>query len=129
MIKLIQATAVLTAVATAGLLAWTAIDAGDGPKYPAARAVAAAQVQTPRAGAPRPKDDKDQPGKVPIRGRVIAPDGKPVRDASIYLSQGGSGWRIIPIARTDADGRFRFDLDPEAERRNMTGSFPAATGA
>ena len=33
------------------------------------------------------------------------------------------------MAHTDAEGRFRFDLDPEAERREMTGSIPSATGA
>ncbi len=113
-IKLIQMTALLTAVATAGFLAWTAA----GPsKRPGALAVVAAQARTPSADAPKPKDDQDRSGKVPIRGRVIAPDGKPVRDASIYLGLSGSGWRIIPVAHTDAEGRFRFDLDTEAERR------------
>ena len=125
-IKLIQASALLTAVATAGLLAWSAIGAGDEPKRPAAPAVATAQDQTRQAEQPKSKDEKEQPGQVPIHGRVIAPDGKPVRDASVYLGPSGSGWLTDPITRTDAEGRFQFDpnkavqgmwlrIDPKAE--------------
>jgi RNA polymerase sigma factor (sigma-70 family) len=108
-IKLIQMTALLTAVATAGLLAWTSIGAADQPKRQAAPTVVAIEAQAQRAEPPRQKDQKDQPGQVPIQGRVIGPDGKPVRDASIYLSPSGSGWLNDPIARTDAEGRFQID--------------------
>ncbi len=52
MIKLIQMTVLLTTLASAGLLAWSSIGTGDEPKRPAARAIAAARAQTPRAGAP-----------------------------------------------------------------------------
>ncbi|MGP0066676.1 MAG: sigma-70 family RNA polymerase sigma factor [Isosphaeraceae bacterium] len=122
MIKLIQATVLLTTVASAGLLAWTSIGAGDESKRPAGAVKVAAKAK------PRPADDPDpkseMPGKVPIRGRVIAPDGKPVPDASIYLGQSQYSWNINPMARTDAEGRFRFELDPEKERRDRAEIIP-----
>jgi RNA polymerase sigma factor (sigma-70 family) len=122
MIKLIQVTVLLTAVASAGLLAWTSIGAGDESKRPAAAMKVAAKVQARPADDPKPKDA--MPGKVPIKGRVIAPDGKPVPGASIYLGQSQFSWNINPMARTDAEGRFQFELDPEKERRDRAEIIP-----
>ena len=117
-IKLIQAAALMTAVASAGLLAWTSIGTGDEPKRPAAAMKVAAKAQARPADDPKPKDA--MPGKVSIKGRVIAPDSKPVPSASIYVGQSQFGWKIEPMARTDAEGRFQFDLDTEKERRGQT---------
>ncbi len=55
-------------------------------------------------------------GVGPIRGRVLAPDGKPVRDAAIYVGQPKSAWLIEPVARTDADGRFAIDPEEVAKK-------------
>ena len=64
------------------------------------------------------------PAQVPIGGRVIAPDGKPVPGASIYIGQSQFGWTLDPVARTDADGRFRFVLDTEKERLRQAEFIP-----
>jgi RNA polymerase sigma factor (sigma-70 family) len=118
MIKLIQVTVLLTAVASAGLLAWTSIGTGDESKRPAS----AAKAKPRPVDDPKPKDDLT--GKVPIRGRVLAPDGKPVPGASIHLGQSQFGWNIEPVARADAEGRFRFELDPEKERGRQAEMIP-----
>ncbi len=120
MIKLIQATALLAAVVSAGLMAWSAIGTGDEPKHPAPAVREIANARS--ADAPKPIDE--MPGKVPIGGRVLAPDGKPVSGASIYIGQSQFGWDLEPIARADADGRFRFVLDTEKERREQAEFIP-----
>ena len=83
MIQLIQMTALLTAFAMAGLLAWTSIGAGKESKRPATRDITADPVQARArpAESPQSKDDKDRSGKIPIHGRVLTPDGKPVPGA------------------------------------------------
>ena len=68
MIKLIQMTALLTAVATAGFLAWTAI-ARVRAEAPGRSCRRSGSGSNPAGGAPKPKDDQDRSGKVPIRGR------------------------------------------------------------
>jgi RNA polymerase sigma factor (sigma-70 family) len=101
MIRLIQMISVLIAAATAGLAAWASLGDGGGPK-----AVAPAiEARTKRFEDPR----KNEVGNGPIRGRVLTPDGKPVRGAAIYVGQTGAGWMVEPGARTDADGRFQLD--------------------
>ena len=101
-------TGLATAVAVAGIGGETKIPAGsgqvmkDGP-LPAATA------------AP------SRPGKgemMPIRGRVLAPDGKPAEGADVFvvvnlprpLTMDAETSRVLGPARTDADGRFRLDL-------------------
>ncbi len=60
-IKLIQMTALLTAVATAGLLAWTATGVGDEPKRPVAAPVAAVRAQARRAERPSRRTRRTRP--------------------------------------------------------------------
>jgi RNA polymerase sigma factor (sigma-70 family) len=101
MIRLIQMTSILAAAATAGLAAWASLSDSRGSK-PLAPAI---QAQATRVEEPR----KNEAVNGPIRGRVLTPDGQPVRDAAIYVGQTGSGWMVEPVARTDADGRFQLD--------------------
>jgi RNA polymerase sigma factor (sigma-70 family) len=66
-----------------------------------------------------------KPG-VPVRGRVVGPDGQPIRDASIFsravlrampagASRSWMAFGVVPRARV-RDGRFvLFGLDPDAE--------------
>lgn len=77
-------------------------------------------VDTPRAEAAKATADKPASGPVRVRGRVLDPDGKPVQGARLY-------WPRLPKteprsqedmekidfaerAKTDADGRFHFEL-------------------
>ena len=109
MIRLIQMSCVLAVAATAGVLAWASLSGGGGPK-PVAPAI--------QAQAKRPEDaNQNEVRNGPVRGRVLTPDGRPVRDAAIYVGQLRAFWLIDPVARTGADGRFQFDSDDVARLR------------
>jgi RNA polymerase sigma factor (sigma-70 family) len=135
--KLTIASAALLGV---GMLAWAAAAAlvprGDEAvkTVPVARRVAPAAV--PRAGAGA--DPLDPVGTFPVRGRVLDPDGKPVAGAGIFVqhfTEGGfypddptpEGQRGR-VATSDADGRFRFELD-KASSDWPYGDTPAWHGA
>ena len=109
MIRLIQMSCVLAVAATAGLLAWASLSEGGGPK-PVAPAIPAQAKRLEDA-------NKNEVGNGPVRGRVLTPDGRPVRDAAIYVGQLRAFWLIDPVARTGADGRFQFDSDDVARLR------------
>src|SRR5689334_16850798 len=81
-IRLSQMATVLAAAATAGLLAWASIGTGAGLKDPAPAAITIAQ-RAPSRPVGGPEDDEEN--RISVRGRVIAPDGKPVRDATIHV--------------------------------------------
>jgi RNA polymerase sigma factor (sigma-70 family) len=82
----------------------------------------------PPAAAPRAEKDRPATAKKPaedivtVRGRVLDLDGKPVKGARLYWprmpkKQPSRGFEIENIAfplraRTDAEGRFRFELPP-----------------
>jgi RNA polymerase sigma factor (sigma-70 family) len=101
MIRLIQMVSVLSAAAMAGLSAWLSLGVGGAPKP-------VAPFKQARAKQPEElKQKKVSDG--PIRGRVLTPDGMPVRDAAIFAGESKRGWLIDPVARTDADGRFELD--------------------
>jgi RNA polymerase sigma factor (sigma-70 family) len=104
MIRLIQMTSILATAAMAGLSAWVSLADGGGPRAPAP----ANNAQSKRVEEPK----NDGAGDGPIRGRVLTPDGQPVKGAAIYVGQSRAHWMIEPVARTDADGRFQ--LDPAA---------------
>jgi RNA polymerase sigma factor (sigma-70 family) len=113
--KLTLASAALLA---AGLIAWGASAArvSPGPEGPKGAADAAAPQ-------PAPGPD-DTAGTVPVRGRVLDPDGKPVAGAEIYVRHYAEKlWRPVDpmaarqkgrVAVADADGRFLFELDKGA---------------
>src|SRR5262249_18498751 len=103
------------AAATAGLLARASIGTGEGPKDPAPAAITVAQRAPSRPGG-GPEDDEES--RVTIRGRVIAPDGKPVRDATIHVGYQERPWRPgEPVARTDAEGRLVIDPGEPARKQ------------
>ena len=61
--------------------------------------------------APATKTGETLPDKFTYRGRVVGPDGKPVKDAQVFLYVHSPASKpISPRAKTDADGRFSFDV-------------------
>ena len=56
--------------------------------------------------------------RVPISGRVVGPDGKPVAGAAIFIRNsrysdlGQEASQVERVASAGPDGRFQFDLDP-----------------
>jgi RNA polymerase sigma factor (sigma-70 family) len=72
------------------------------------------------AAAPR-AEGKDDGGKLNCAGRVLSPEGKPVGKAKVvYLRHGndeGGGYAPVAaaIARTEANGHFRFVVLPAPE--------------
>jgi RNA polymerase sigma factor (sigma-70 family) len=83
----------------------------------------------PRAEAAKPPDAKpaEKPAAVTVRGRVLDPDGKPIKGARLYWprmpeKQPSRGFEIESIAfplraRTDAEGHFRFELPPSDSQK------------
>lgn len=117
MIRLIQMTSVLVMAATAGLVGWASFGRGDDPGN---------RADPPSARARKAEEPgKNSQGEGLIRGRVLAPDGRPARGAEIFAGEAQSGWLIEPVARTDADGRFAFD--PSALPREKLDGIPSHT--
>jgi protocatechuate 3,4-dioxygenase beta subunit len=119
--KLAMASAVLLG---AGLMAWAAAAVlttqGDGPPKAATAPVdqRAAPIRRPDAQA----DLLDETGTLPIRGRVLDPDGRPVAGAAIHVWRQYSedAWHSTDpvthgqrgrVAMSVPDGRFQFELD------------------
>ncbi|HEY7154140.1 MAG TPA: sigma-70 family RNA polymerase sigma factor [Gemmataceae bacterium] len=92
----------------------------------------------PPAAAPGAEKDKPSASKKPaedavtVRGRVLDPDGKPVKGARLYwprvpkseprTSEDVENIEIAERAKSDAEGRFRFELprsDIHPEWRNV----------
>ncbi|HKB06213.1 MAG TPA: sigma-70 family RNA polymerase sigma factor, partial [Gemmataceae bacterium] len=98
-----------------------ALRAGPTPKeMPAKEAPAqpAAKVDAPNAG---PKAAEN----LGVKGRVLDPDGKPVKGAKVWLlTEAGAIRRTEPgprvMATTDADGTFAFTADGTGRRRYWT---------
>jgi RNA polymerase sigma factor (sigma-70 family) len=60
---------------------------------------------------PEPKAVEPGPEAFTYRGRVVTLDGKPVRDAQVFPHFNSLRPKpFVPRARTDADGRFSFDV-------------------
>jgi RNA polymerase sigma factor (sigma-70 family) len=118
--KLTVASASLLA---AGLIAWGASAALVSPgqeaaQQPAARPNLALQPQARTAVPQFESDLLEIPGKVTFRGRVLAPDGRPVPGAKLYMTVAW-GYPQEPspspeYGTTRSDGRFQFAV-PEAE--------------
>jgi RNA polymerase sigma factor (sigma-70 family) len=108
----------------AGLMAWAAAAAlttqGDQPPK-----AATARVDQRAAPMPRPDaqtDLLDETGTLPIRGRVLDPDGRPVAGVAIHVWRHYSedAWNHSDqvthgqrgrVAVSGPDGRFHFELD------------------
>jgi RNA polymerase sigma factor (sigma-70 family) len=98
-------------IATAAALAQGVIAAGKADRPPAAEG-----AKAPAAPA-RPPAAKDK-DSLPYGGRVLGPDGKPVRGAKLYLTV-ASGYHKRPrpspeYGTTGPDGRFTFSV-PKAK--------------
>ncbi len=117
--KLILASATLL---TAGLIAWGAsaalVSLGQEPSQkPAAKPNLALQQQA-KTAVPQPEPNPlEIPGKVTFRGRVLAPDGRRVRGAKLYMTLAW-GYPHEPspspeYGTTGPDGRFRFAVPEE----------------
>jgi RNA polymerase sigma factor (sigma-70 family) len=105
------------AILMAGLLALGA-SAAPVPlgEEPAVRPVASpdpppgrkAEAAIPQVG----RDLPDPPGEVPVRGRVLGPDGRPIAGAQIYRTPAANTLRrpypSREYATTGPDGRFQF---------------------
>src|SRR5262249_59445582 len=75
--------------------------------------------------SPSPPSDrhlapKDEAATHTVTGRVLDPEGKPVRGAKVYVSARGDKARTdLPVrATTGPDGRFRFTADSAEVDRN-----------
>jgi RNA polymerase sigma factor (sigma-70 family) len=115
------------ALLCAGLIVWAAPPAWvtrgiePGKKAPAPLPVARRLDPAPAPQPPAKPDPSDAVGTFPVHGHVLGPDGKPVAGAEIFIRHrtlaGGGLDRPAPngqhgrVANSDADGRFRFDLD------------------
>lgn len=51
-----------------------------------------------------------------VKGRVVTPDGAPAKGVPIYLYHSTRKDRSKPVARTEADGRFEFEVVHPASR-------------
>jgi RNA polymerase sigma factor (sigma-70 family) len=116
----------------AGLLAWVAsaiaTSRKDDPQQPAALPIPIArQAPLPAKAQPLLEPDPiDEVGKFPVQGRVLGGggDGNPVAGAEIYVrhevdwnrpADELARWRQpTRITTSDAEGRFRFELDKAA---------------
>ena len=130
-IMLLQKLRLVSAVLLgAGLLAWVASAIAnprkDEPQKPAPLPIPIAR-QAPLPAKLQPlldPDPIDEVGKFPVQGRVLAGNGNPVAGAEIYVrhevdwnrpADELARWRQpTRITTSDADGRFRFELDKAA---------------
>ncbi len=127
------------ALLAAGLVAWGASDTLfslelEGPKGVAAPPAPAVRPRAD-AGVPQPAPSPDDTaGTIPVRGRVLDPDGKPVAGAWVYVRHHAEiRWNEIDptaarqkgrVAETDVDGLFHFDLDKGAGDIPSSGEIP-----
>ena len=78
----------------------------------------AAARAAPAAVKPADRAPGEDAKPVPIAGRVVDPDGKPLPAATIYVRHshwydwGQEARAVERVATAGPDGRFRFDLDP-----------------
>lgn len=83
----------------------------------ARREAPAPATEPPPVEAAKSKTEKTPKETVTVRGRVLDPDGKPVKDARLYWPRVpktepriGDEIEISQRAKSDVEGRFRFEL-------------------
>jgi RNA polymerase sigma factor (sigma-70 family) len=65
----------------------------------------------PAPAAPPAKEGEPLPEKFTYQGRAVGPDGKPVKDAQVFLHVlSPMPQPLVPRAKTDAEGRFSFEV-------------------
>src|SRR5262245_35841806 len=83
---------------------------GQAPKYDGKPAKEPPGVRVAEK-APAAKSDDALPDKFTYRGRVLDPNGKPLKDAQVYMHVlSPESKPLSSRAKTDADGRFSFDV-------------------
>jgi RNA polymerase sigma factor (sigma-70 family) len=113
----------------AGLIAWGAsaalVSHQDEPSQKSAAGPGPATQRPAEATVPQPgPTPSDTPGKVPVGGRVLGPDGRPIANAKIYRAPAFGDtyfWHPDPShesATTGPDGRFQFPASRWAEFTN-----------
>jgi hypothetical protein len=74
-----------------------------------------AKTTTPKPAAPARADEQDATQTVTFSGRVLDPDGKPVKDAKLFILIHNPTKRSLTMRGTSAeDGKYRFTV-PKAE--------------
>jgi RNA polymerase sigma factor (sigma-70 family) len=102
-----------------GMLLAMCLLAGAGVALRAKPQAAIAQAPPPATVAP-----KEKARMAEVRGRVLDPDGKPIRGARLFTAglfsarRGEEGKTAEVAATTDAEGRFRLALPRDAVRRS-----------
>jgi RNA polymerase sigma factor (sigma-70 family) len=96
--------AIGSAIAASVVTVCVALGQAPKPAVEPPRLPAADEAPVAKAGDPLPE-------RFTYRGRVLGPDGKPVKDAQIFLlALSPASKPISPRAKTDADGRFAFEV-------------------
>jgi len=95
--------------------------AGATPKDPPSKEM----PSKPAATKDAPKVDAKESESLTVKGRVLDPDRKPVKDAKVWLvTEAWAVRRTAPgpkvVATTDADGAFSFTENGTGRRRNWT---------
>jgi RNA polymerase sigma factor (sigma-70 family) len=85
------------------------------------RTAAAAPRSAPVKAARAVADDRDKPPDadnkaVAVSGKVVGPDGKPVK-AKLFVFD-SEEWKAAPQAESKADGAFAFEVPPMADGRS-----------
>jgi RNA polymerase sigma factor (sigma-70 family) len=91
---------------------------------------AAPKAETP---APAPREKKDKQQQLVLQGRVLDPDGKPVKGARLYSPhllkdppETDDDVTVVRRGVTDSDGRFRVTIPPSDARLDWGASLVAA---
>jgi RNA polymerase sigma factor (sigma-70 family) len=107
-----------------GLLARQALAAKLEGGTPQAESAQAPPAKNPPAGKAAPTAQQQAPDEVTVRGRVLAPDGRPLAGARLYASYFTTKRLASPVrAVSGPDGRFRFNFPRAGYEPEGEGSF------
>lgn len=77
---------------------------GEEPAAPAAANKNPKVADKPAEGA----ESKTYTHPITLTGRALDPNGKPIRDARVYLASTSADWKRVAETTTDAEGRYEF---------------------